>query len=423
LVASSLRRARKRGYRGLIAARLLGGSPPPVALPSGELRWTLLLSTGLGETRCALWAARELRSVPGRIATLVSTEEALDCLRKPEFSAIVGGVAPFNNPFSVLLALWRWRPRAILFAELSENWHLVAWAALLGIPTLVLNVHLSQEVANRLRSRPFRRWRYRALGMYAVQGEIHRQRLLALGVPDARIAVIGPPLAVPAQDVQCRVALVAKWRALLRACPEETPVFVAGSTYPDEERMLLEVFAQVRQTLPEAILVLAPRYLERAGGIDSALRQSGLPFARRSELTGAARLTPVVLLDTRGELSEVYGVASAAFVGGSFLPGIGGHTPLEALAWGVPITIGPHHSQQTLLVERLAQAGVLMVCATPGDLHDAWLQSVQDRSHRERVRKGAQALQSSSRQVYARLLEALLASASASRSSSASPTD
>ena len=49
----------------------------------------------------------------------------------------------------------------------------------------------------------------------------------------------------------------------------------------------------------------------------------------------------VILLDTVGELSEIYAASDVAFVGGSLIPR-GGHNVLEPVLRGVPVLCGPH---------------------------------------------------------------------------------
>src|SRR5204863_6812260 len=49
----------------------------------------------------------------------------------------------------------------------------------------------------------------------------------------------------------------------------------------------------------------------------------------------------VVVLDTIGELAQLYQLATAVFVGGS-LADHGGHNILEPAVFGKPIVFGPH---------------------------------------------------------------------------------
>ena len=63
---------------------------------------------------------------------------------------------------------------------------------------------------------------------------------------------------------------------------------------------------------------------------------------RRSDLPiDAEPRAEVVVLDTIGELAQVYQIATAVFVGGSLVD-TGGHNILEPAVFGKPIVFGPH---------------------------------------------------------------------------------
>ena len=370
LILRSAIRARQWS-RGMMIARFLGGERVPPR-PNAERPWTLIFSVALGETRTAVLAAEAItQEHDANIALMVARQESRRYLRSQALP-FAEGVVPFNNPLSAFLLLLRWRPESIFFVEMTDNYHLCLWCLALGIKTVFLNVHIQQEETDRRRAAPRKLWRIRCAGAYAAQGETPRQRLLSLGVPDERIVVTGPCLTVPHRDGLKKMRITAKWSELFGLSPGERPIILAGSVYHEEELCLLDAFAGLREDFPDALLILAPRNLNRAGGVESALALRNLPFVRRSQLTGDALDAPVLLLDTVGELCEVYSMATVAFVGGSFMPEIGGHTPIEALVWGVPSTVGPHYDQQTALIDLLSEAGVTRVCANVEELRRVW---------------------------------------------------
>jgi 3-deoxy-D-manno-octulosonic-acid transferase len=163
-----------------------------------------------------------------------------------------------------------------------------------------------------------------------------------LGVPPERIEILGnikfdslpdPGLFKP---------------AIIRATlgiSHSAKVFTAGSSRPGEEEVLAAAFALVRKEIPDSVLVLAPRHLNRAEEVDRILQNAGLSTLRRSagvklEETGAG----VLVLDTMGELLGAFACADAAFVGGS-LRDYGGHDPMEPAALGIPVLFGPYMEQ------------------------------------------------------------------------------
>jgi 3-deoxy-D-manno-octulosonic-acid transferase len=90
------------------------------------------------------------------------------------------------------------------------------------------------------------------------------------------------------------------------------------------------------------------------------LSERGLKVCRRSEgetISGA----DVFLIDTIGELARAYSLAEAAFLGGSLVP-TGGHNPLEAAVWTVPVVSGRHvHNFREVYDEMTAAGGAVLV--------------------------------------------------------------
>ncbi|RPI72640.1 MAG: hypothetical protein EHM45_21925, partial [Desulfobacteraceae bacterium] len=101
------------------------------------------------------------------------------------------------------------------------------------------------------------------------------------------------------------------------------PVWVAGSTHPDEESMILNVFNRLRASFGNLRLILAPRRIERIADIQQLIAAQGLKPALKTMMLPDESSYDVLLLDTIGELEKFYALADIAFVGGSLVP-IGG---------------------------------------------------------------------------------------------------
>ena len=127
--------------------------------------------------------------------------------------------------------------------------------------------------------------------------------------------------------------------------PHSAKIFVAGSTRPGEEEIIAAAFASVVKEMPDSVMILAPRHLNRLEEVERVLDAAGLPFVKRSagvKLNETEART--LILDSIGELQGVFACAEAAFVGGS-LRDYGGHNPLEPAALGVPVLFGPYMEQ------------------------------------------------------------------------------
>lgn len=147
-------------------------------------------------------------------------------------------------------------------------------------------------------------------------------------------------------------------------CPSRAPVLVLGSLRPGEEEVWFPPLASAVKAKALQIIV-APRHQEKFEYFAKALARAGLDFQRWSELGGQGGSASVTLLDTLGKLEQIYSFATAAFIGGSLIPGIGGHNPLEAAAYGAAITMGPYSENVTDVVADLKKYQAITI------VHDA----------------------------------------------------
>ena len=119
-------------------------------------------------------------------------------------------------------------------------------------------------------------------------------------------------------------------------------MIVFGSTRPGDEGTILRAFKKLLDDFPNLRCILAPRHMERIQEVEELIRSFGLSFAKQSELTVGEMTTPIILLDTVGDLIDYYKKSSLAFVGGSFNPRFGGHNILEPAACGKMVIYGKH---------------------------------------------------------------------------------
>jgi 3-deoxy-D-manno-octulosonic-acid transferase len=247
---------------------------------------------------------------------------------------------PIDLGFAIRAYLRSLRPRLVIIAE-TEFWpNFLRLSKRSGASVAVVNARISDR-SIRGYSR-MRWWLRRVIGnvdLFLAQTYQDRTRLVALGAPESRVEVTGnlkfelEPGSPP--------ALVAHLRESFQTA-NAGPILVCGSTVDDEEeRMLLQAFQSILASHPRAVMVLAPRHPERFAAVAALLESFGIKFLRRSLWSGEPLTGGVLLLDTIGELSAIYGLADVAFVGGSLVPK-GGHNIIEPARHGVAIVVGNH---------------------------------------------------------------------------------
>ncbi|MBO9706992.1 MAG: 3-deoxy-D-manno-octulosonic acid transferase, partial [Caulobacter sp.] len=126
--------------------------------------------------------------------------------------------------------------------------------------------------------------------------------------------------------------------ASLRVRLADRPLLLAASTHPGEDEMILDDFNEIDD---DTLLVIVPRHPERGAAIARRAVELGFRVARRAadEEPGDAE---VYVADTLGELGLWFRLARLAVIGGSLIPGIGGHNPLEPARLNCPMISGPH---------------------------------------------------------------------------------
>lgn len=117
------------------------------------------------------------------------------------------------------------------------------------------------------------------------------------------------------------------------------PVLIAGSTWPEDEKLIVELCAQH----PDWKFIIAPHEIGENHVIEierlfpEAVKYS--VFAAGT--TGTAQ--QVLIIDNIGMLSSLYSYGKIAYIGGGFGAGI--HNTLEAAAFGIPVIFGPKYDK------------------------------------------------------------------------------
>lgn len=243
-------------------------------------------------------------------------------------------------------------PRRLILAE-TELWPTtLILAGRAGLAPALVNARLTERSLSRyLPLSGLLAPAFRALSVVGAQSEGDAARFVALGVPRERVTVTGNAkydrvvVPVASDAARARVAALG-WK--------DAPLFVAGSTHPFEEEMVLAAYMAARRAVPELRLVLAPRHLERAADAADLLAHAGLKLSRWSAAPQSGR--DALLLDEMGALPSFYALARAAFVGGTLVK-VGGHNLLEPAAAGVPVLFGPHTGHIERPAELLAAPG------------------------------------------------------------------
>jgi len=301
---------------------------------------------------------------------------------------------PFDWTFIVRRTLRLVRPRVFVMME-TEIWpNLLRECRAQGVQTVMINGRISSRSYPRYRLvRRFFRRVLDDVDRFCMQSEESARRIVELGADPSRVTVTGSlkfdslQLPTPGGHGRPRDRVL----RFFRLSPTRT-VIVAGSTMRGEESAVLRAVARIKTTIPSALVVLAPRQPERFGEAEMIARDAGFVAIRRSELPiDAEPRADVVVLDTIGELAQLYQVATAVFVGGS-LADHGGHNILEPAIFGKPIVFGPHMQNFTEIADAFIANDAAIQVRSEAELEQALLTLVTDPVRRARLGAAARAL-------------------------------
>jgi len=317
----------------------------------GGIIWIHAVS--VGEVMAAIPLLKKIREkYPSKslmLSTITDTGQKVARERVPEGTMLF--YLPFDIPIILKRVFERMRPELLITIE-TELWpNLFRISRQYGIPVVLLNGRISEKSFKGYKKASFFMKEVLSnVDLFCMQSEMDAERISSIGVNEGRIKVLGnfkfdikPPSKIP------------EWSEGMKG-----PVLIAGSTHEGEEEFLISVYMKLKKDFTDLNLILAPRHPERFKDVEDLLRSKGVSFIKRSALsTSNPPLPPlvkggeggfselqtfsgtVILLDTVGELSAVYGISDIAIIGKSF-KGYGGQNPLEPAYWGKPIVCGLH---------------------------------------------------------------------------------
>jgi 3-deoxy-D-manno-octulosonic-acid transferase len=310
---------------------------------------------------------------------------------------------PYDISPSVDRLLSAVKPDLLVFAKLDLWPELSTRASSRGAHVAIVAGTVGRE-STRLRwpARTLLRPGYRVVTAAAAVSADDGYRLARLGVIPDRIRILGDPRF---DSVLEKVAATGAQDPLLRF-GQGAPTLVAGSTWSEDEAVLLRAYAGIRSVYPHARLILVPHepvenHLLRIEQVASA---AGLP--RPVRLSAATEGAPLLVVDRVGILAALYGTGTMAYVGGGF-GRAGLHSVLEPAAWSLPVTFGPRWRESrdaALLLEEGAgtalPAGREAAVATLERLWSEWIRDgtsrmEQGRKARQVVERGRGASESS----------------------------
>ncbi len=242
------------------------------------------------------------------------------------------------------------RPTYMIFIELEIWPNFFIMTEKQKVPAVLVNGRISEKSVRF----------YRRLGLFSksfydsiVHNKIYlartntdADRFARLSIPPENIKVTGT---MKYDNIKVNIDEFAKCELMDLFCISSSDiVLVGGSTHNGEEEMLINVFASLRKEIKDLRLILVPRHIERVNDVTALIEKMGFAAFKKSSLdmdksSGKSNKSKdgIIVVDTIGELIDVYSLADCVFVGRSLVP-MGGQNMMEPAGLAKPVIFGPH---------------------------------------------------------------------------------
>jgi 3-deoxy-D-manno-octulosonic-acid transferase len=315
----------KKKYRDAIPARFFLWKNPP------------LKANGIWFHVCSFG---EAKAVSPLLASIPKEDLRMSCITHTGFGVIQEYTSQSRYlPFDPWLLVWA-RPQKALVVMEAELWYLLfLLLKRKGAKTLLINARISDRSFHRYQQFS---WLYKQI--FKNVDEVYAQTVK----DKERLVLLGATNVVITGNIKTSM-LPTVSRIWVK--PKGTLV-CAASTHRGEESLILEAFSHLKKEEPEAKLIIAPRHPERFASVAALLKgfshEQHLSWQCYSEKE--VMQSDIMLLDTLGELVNIYAISDVVILGGAFEP-IGGHNAAEAAQFGCRMISGKHYFNQIDLFE------------------------------------------------------------------------
>jgi len=383
----------------------------------------MLHAVSVGELNAAAGLIKALRERYPGVHLVISTTTDTGAERANALYGNDHDVTLIRYPLDFSLAVGRvldgLKPQLVILMELElwPNFMAACWRR--NIPVMVANGRITESSFRNFRIGSWlTRRMFRRLSAVAAQERAYADRFITLGAPPEKVTVTGTMKfdTAPAGDTIPGAAELAEEMGL------RDPLWIAGSTGPGEEQIVLDAYKTLLTDFPDLQLAVIPRKPERFDEVATLIQQSGYSCIRRSKITTSdtvdrgtgfqpvssstpenhgleTRATatqnpyitppspksqapdPIILGDTMGELRKFYAAATVVFVGRTLVD-LGekqhGSDMIEPAALGKPTIVGPFTGNFTEVMNAFRAAEAMVEIENPAQLAETVARLLRD---------------------------------------------
>lgn len=314
-------------------------------------------AASVGEVKASIPLLKAMRASGKNVLLTTMTPAGRQYASTLDMKGVSISYAPVDSILFTLYAMHRVKPSALVILE-TEIWpDLITSAALRKTDIVSVNARLSEKAFKEyMYMRPVMSFLLKSFKAICVQTQEDADRFIKLGAEKDGIHITG----------NIKYAVTYPCAAPVAKSIKETfknrQIIIAGSTHTGEEQIIANCLVSLKQHIKMPLLILAPRHLNRLNEVEGIISRSGLNHIKRSLIKPDIPSDDydVIILDTVGELADIYSIGDAIFIGGSMVP-VGGHNLIEAVIHKKPVLYGIHTDTIKESVSMLDGNGGIMV--------------------------------------------------------------
>ncbi len=351
--------------------------------------WIHAVSVGEAALASGLAVAikKRFNGIPVIVSTTTKTGNEM---AKKTGRGVVDGVfyCPLDFSFIVRKVIKIVRPRLYCMVE-TELWpNLLGALSSENIPVALINGRISDSSFKNYRIiKGVLSKMLSSIDLYCMQSKKDAERIEALGANAGSVHVTGSMKFDMVSDILNKKEYSKKDFGFTR----EDEVIIAGSTHSPEECIILDVFKKLKDKHNNLKLILASRHIERVGEVKKYVDERGFSFYLFSELgdrSNPQEERDILIVDTIGDLKNIYSVGSIIFIGGSLVKK-GGQNPIEGARWLKPTVFGPYMHNFRDISNMFVEKGASIKVQDGAELKDVLEKLLVDPGKRQKMAENA----------------------------------
>ena len=260
---------------------------------------------------------------------------------------------PLDNTKFVNKFLDFWTPEMAIFVE-SDFWpNLIYRSSVKKIPLILASSQMSIKSSRFWRGlgRGLAKKVFKKIDLVLAVDPSNAELFKSLGSKKVKSLT---SLKSIAEKPQVNIEYILK----LKSCLKNKNIFLAASTHPGEEEILIKLANNLRSKgIDNIIIVITPRHIERGKDIKKLILSAGYDIKCRSNDELPSQSDYFYLADTMGEMGSLIEISNLVFVAGSLVKKIGGHNPIEAASLGKAVIMGPYTEKCDAQINDLVWSG------------------------------------------------------------------